>query len=98
MSLQKQILSISCMFFCNLCSVCYFAVFGLTTKLRFSSMCQVLSKIGTVHFFWAADFYNYMDVMEERYQTIGNITNFAHFRGVAKVSDFLAGFMPLHIK
>jgi len=39
-----------------------------------------------------------MDVMEERYQTIGNITNFAHFRGVVKVSDFLAGFMPLHIK
>ena len=48
---------VQCMLFCS--------VFGLTTKLRFSSMCQVLSKIGTIHFFWAADFYNYMDVMEK---------------------------------
>jgi len=39
-----------------------------------------------------------MDVMEEKYQTKGNITNFAHFRGVAKVSDFSAAFIPSHIK
>ena len=43
-------------------------------------MKNIISRVATTYIFWAADFFNYADVVGSIYDEIPNISNYHHFR------------------
>lgn len=43
-------------------------------------MRDIINRVATTHIFWAADFYNYAEVVGSIYDEIPNISNYHHFK------------------